>query len=491
MSKIFNKLRLILIVTVIFITLLFAILIYRQHITFQSDIEAMESYNLQNFSNQIRLTENSYETLAMSFYESFFIDNSEIFDLMTKASEANSKPLFNGLLMRIYHHLSQMDFSYIRLYDSKRQLISTFPGITNSEETYYTYSYTLGTSEKFLGYVEFGLSVNTIIDSLKDTTGMTLFPTFNSTLASITSFDQDQLPNGYWHYIFNENSFLSTSNQKNMASIFSNRTMSSIFDHIVFQNSHTIKARMGKDDTFCLHYFKDTTYYSISMSSIHTNINSIPGYYMLFSTDETMTTVLYNSQVNIRLMIGLYITLLFLVGFVYYVLSYLYHFSYQDSLTKIFNRHKFYDVIDRYVYDFHRYESHFAVILIDIDNFKSINDTFGHSTGDRILVEFAERLNNSIRTTDYIFRWGGEEFLILLSHCNEDSALQVSEKLRQAIETYDFKLNSNFPVTASFGIATYKDIHSVEAMIAHADQALYDSKNKGKNTSTLYTADSH
>jgi diguanylate cyclase (GGDEF)-like protein len=129
----------------------------------------------------------------------------------------------------------------------------------------------------------------------------------------------------------------------------------------------------------------------------------------------------------------------------------------------------------------------FSVILIDIDNFKEANDLLGHNTGDYILVEFAETLENSLRSTDFLFRWGGEEFLVLLSHCDSKTAYQVAEKLRHTISKHAFRLKSDISITASFGVASYSENSNIEQLINHADSALYQSKERGKNRTTLFS----
>lgn len=124
-----------------------------------------------------------------------------------------------------------------------------------------------------------------------------------------------------------------------------------------------------------------------------------------------------------------------------------------------------------------------AAVMIDIDNFKTINDTFGHDTGDIVIQRVGQLLKLNTRISDYVCRMGGDEFLILFTDCEEDvvkSRLEIISK--QVTETI---LLPNVPVTLSVGIATLDDATKVSEMITLADQALYESKNNGKNRATF------
>ena len=120
-----------------------------------------------------------------------------------------------------------------------------------------------------------------------------------------------------------------------------------------------------------------------------------------------------------------------------------------------------------------------AVIFIDIDHFKSVNDSHGHNIGDAVLQEFAGLLRNRVRSHDMVARWGGEEFVVLLSSLTKEEAVSVAENLRTQIEQLD---SPNLPhVTASFGVAHSQSGKSIEATIKAADEALYRAKSGGRN----------
>lgn len=153
--------------------------------------------------------------------------------------------------------------------------------------------------------------------------------------------------------------------------------------------------------------------------------------------------------------------------------------SVKDELTKIYNRRKI-DEIVKHEYDIaHNNDQVFSVIMLDLDRFKLVNDTYGHNVGDKVLVEIAEILRNNIRNGDTVGRWGGEEFIIICSGTNAKQALRLSERLRNAIENYEFSEIKH--ITCSFGVSTYNGEESIEKIINKADQGLYKAKENGRN----------
>ena len=121
----------------------------------------------------------------------------------------------------------------------------------------------------------------------------------------------------------------------------------------------------------------------------------------------------------------------------------------------------------------------FTIIFVDIDNFKLINDKYGHLLGDEILIEFAHTLENNIRANDIVGRWGGEEFIIILDRTTMEQSIIIAEKLRTFISEKIFKRIGH--LTASFGIADYRNKDTISSLIQRADYSLYKAKEEGKN----------
>ena len=154
--------------------------------------------------------------------------------------------------------------------------------------------------------------------------------------------------------------------------------------------------------------------------------------------------------------------------------------SHTDPLTQLFNRIQLDKELARNYELFLRYGTACGVIIIDIDHFKEINDTFGHQAGDEVLKQFAQLLHVSLRATDIAGRWGGEEFLIICPNTDMKDLLSVAKNLRNKIAQHDFT-HMTASITASFGVNifdTTKDLHTI---IKEADDALYDAKDSGRN----------
>ncbi|MEZ4693536.1 diguanylate cyclase [Arcobacter aquimarinus] len=152
-----------------------------------------------------------------------------------------------------------------------------------------------------------------------------------------------------------------------------------------------------------------------------------------------------------------------------------------DKLTGLFNRNKFDEIYTKELKRAKRYKNNLSMILFDIDDFKYVNDTFGHQIGDEVLKEISKLLSNTIRETDISVRWGGEEFLILLPQTDLFGAQAVAEKLRLNIKN-EVITQKQLNITASFGVTQMNDeIDDENLFVSRCDKLLYKAKNSGKN----------
>lgn len=153
-----------------------------------------------------------------------------------------------------------------------------------------------------------------------------------------------------------------------------------------------------------------------------------------------------------------------------------------DALSGLVNRRRMDEILAEEVRRFDRFKLPFSLILIDIDHFKKINDTWGHQKGDYVIKTFAELCRKFIRTIDTACRWGGEEFLVLLPGATLHDAKVVAERLRVGIYEYDFQLGGQKEkISASLGIAEFDKEGNLEDCIRRADKCLYLAKNQGRN----------
>ncbi len=153
-----------------------------------------------------------------------------------------------------------------------------------------------------------------------------------------------------------------------------------------------------------------------------------------------------------------------------------------DPLTEVFNRRYLFEIFKREIARAKRYNEPLSVIMMDIDHFKKINDTYGHMIGDKILKGIAKVIKERIRTSDIIARYGGEEFVIVLTNANLEIAQKIAEDLRQKVENIVFKIEEkSIKATISLGVAQLKEDDDVDTLLIRADENLYTAKNRGRN----------
>lgn len=151
-----------------------------------------------------------------------------------------------------------------------------------------------------------------------------------------------------------------------------------------------------------------------------------------------------------------------------------------DQLTKLYNRHSLTEMAPKYISDAKRHRFDLSMLVIDLDHFKQVNDKHGHATGDIVLSEVGRLLRTMCRKEDFAARFGGEEFVMLLSHCNTDSAIEKANTIRQKIESL---MPAGLKVTASIGVASTEQGHNMnfESLFECADKAVYLAKDNGRN----------
>lgn len=171
---------------------------------------------------------------------------------------------------------------------------------------------------------------------------------------------------------------------------------------------------------------------------------------------------------------------------------------YEDELTKLLNRRGFFKLAEPVFKEIKFIKSNpnrrknfkitnLSIILLDIDNFKKINDTYGHLIGDKALVLVANIIKNRLREIDLVGRYGGEEIIILLLGANKHSAYNIAEEIREKIASSSLTISKSkkLNITASFGIAELKKEKTLEELTKKADKAMYRAKKSGKNRTVI------
>jgi len=165
--------------------------------------------------------------------------------------------------------------------------------------------------------------------------------------------------------------------------------------------------------------------------------------------------------------------------------------AFTDSVTGLANRNLFTDRLDQLILSCERYHTEFALLFIDLDKFKSVNDSHGHLVGDKLLAMAGERISTAFRESDVVARFGGDEFLVIVKNTSDVENIDgIAEKLLEKISKSYYVNNLELVITASIGITTCPlDGRSSSQLIQHADKAMYDAKMAGKNRFSIYHAE--
>lgn len=161
-------------------------------------------------------------------------------------------------------------------------------------------------------------------------------------------------------------------------------------------------------------------------------------------------------------------------------------YAIRDTLTDLFNRRHLIEIADGELARARRDGTPLSLVIVDIDNFKQINDKLGHDVGDRVLIHVGELFEGCCRASDTVARWGGEEFLFLLPNTEKEAALEFARRVRVAVASHPLERGMQLPVacTVSLGVASLAPHETLEDAIVRADRALYESKMAGRNTVT-------
>lgn len=163
-----------------------------------------------------------------------------------------------------------------------------------------------------------------------------------------------------------------------------------------------------------------------------------------------------------------------------------------DGLTKLYNSRSFYSQLELEVDRYNRYGHPLSLLLLDIDHFKDYNDSYGHLEGDKVLVRFSQLIKDCLRTNDSAYRYGGEEFTVILPETGAAKAKNVAQRIRASLEAETFtpKSGQNVTITISIGVTEYYAKEELSSFIQRADKAMYRSKQNGRNRVSFLLAES-
>ena len=198
----------------------------------------------------------------------------------------------------------------------------------------------------------------------------------------------------------------------------------------------------------------------------------------IYKADDFILTPINVEELNYRIELGLKKVK---------IINELKRMSLIDYLTGVYNRRAITDLLKKEIERSKRENKTFAVSMLDFDNFKRVNDTYGHDAGDEVLKKTIELVRNKIRYYDFVGRLGGEEFLVIFSNISKENALKAGERIRSAIENNIVHVNGkDIRITVSQGLSIFNKSKDVDQLIKEADIALYKAKEEGKNRIKFY-----
>ncbi len=205
--------------------------------------------------------------------------------------------------------------------------------------------------------------------------------------------------------------------------------------------------------------------------------------------DEFRAALIFSTVIPFFISIGVSIPVFKMIEELHHAEREMRYHATHDTLTNLMNRRTVLEHIDYFWRVARREQHNFAIVLADIDDFKNINDTYGHAMGDAVLAALGTLFKSNLRASDLVGRYGGEEFVFFLPHASLDSAKDFTERLHRVVREKKIQLSGNtIAVTLSVGIADYRPniTQSVDDLLSAADSAMYVAKSRGKNRTVAF-----
>lgn len=238
---------------------------------------------------------------------------------------------------------------------------------------------------------------------------------------------------------------------------------------------------LKQEKTFLINIESDNKDYFIVFLEIENIIGEHNGYLVFYGENKIVDELRNNIIIKTIFLAILWLVLIISVFVHYSSRIKINKYIFFDKLTGAYGQNKFDEFIKKELERSKRYGTNLSIVGFDIDRFKHVNDTYGHGIGDAVLKEAATLVINNIRVNDYLFRIGGDEFLVLLPNTGLEEAIVVAEKFRKTVEKTEFSVEKIKNITFSIGVVQYKPGESINEFVARADTMMYTAKRTGKN----------
>jgi len=473
---------------------------------YKNQREEVKASYISAISNEYAITVGVYADMADSIYH-LYLDDPAIKRLFAKGVRSHDPAEKDHYRKRLHHELSDVydrlityDFrqlhfhekdntSYLRMHRPDRYGddltgIRSSVAYANREKRYirgfeegriyngYRFVYPVFLDGEHVGSVEISVSMNTVIRQFAERFNKEAQFIILESEVMKKVFESEQV--NYTVWCVDDNYLLDRAVSEKC--ILKDR----IREKDVLKIKNTLSAHKNAGTPFCTEIEVDSGPSVLTFMPIR-NINGENVAYIFEIADSKRLMDLdENFYFVFAALIALFVLLI--VFTVYYRLSQtkIEKLAIFDALTGVYTRGVLMRMIETEYERYRRYEKPFSLVMLDIDHFKTVNDTYGHKTGDAVLSGIAATMEKNIRKTDFIGRYGGEEFIVVLPETTKEGAVTVAENLRQAIAANDFP--SIGTVTVSCGVVEMHDeAQSVEALIDESDKKLYTAKRNGRN----------
>lgn len=456
------------------------------------DKKNKESFYIQSKINQLgselKIETDKFDNIANIFF-SINIENNPILEILKNPDFSKRFILYNSLY-NDYKILRKYGFErvmfvlpdgtvFLRLHNFNKccdklsdiiEIINTKENITVVDRKFLdslVYYFPIYYNKRFIGSIYINVPLYKVTQDLSETFNKTYIFLVKKEFINLkesNSFVESDVSDDY----FIEGKILKNIKNSDIITIFNKEAKEEIQNKILSKESFVVfKEIYGK--------VIGATFYSINNKFENRHI----GYIISYEEDNAFPVfekTFFISEVS------LFALLTIINLFIFYILKAKKEAEKRavtDRLTGLFNRTILDNLVNIEYERAKRSGKPISIILFDIDHFKRINDTYGHDKGDYVLKTIADIVKRTLRKSDYIIRWGGEEFLVILPETDLKGAILVAEKIRQNVEYFDFKDIGK--VTVSLGVAQIKTNENIDNAIKRADEALYLAKNRGRN----------
>jgi len=501
-KKKITRIRAIAIIIISIITFLLMLIVNQVRTNYQQNLLSLENDLVKNYEEQYNTAIYCYRELSHLYFDRIQT-NDRVLEIMLEANsatEAKRNELRNELIelsdydyqkaiedsFRQYHFVLKDNTSFLRMHrkekfgDDLSQFRYTVKYVNDNKKPIegfeegrifngYRFEYPLFFNNEYVGCVEISLSYSSISKLMKE-----LYDTNCSFIIKKSVVErkvlEDEITLHYSPVSFSNDYFID------------NDTKDSIDYNLqeILINQSDVSTLLLENKTFHTHVVLDRVDYCNGFISIK-NVEGFYVGYLIFSNNCNYIFSLEISYIFQLVLLGfLWVVWLILVILVALNRIQIERVTNQDKLTNAYNRNLLYQSINEEILKYNKQGKIFSIILFDIDDFKLLNDTYGHIKGDLILKTISEIVVNKLSIDGYLFRYGGDEFLIVLPSVDKEIATAIANKIKDIVNNHKFDKIDKF-VTLSMGVISFSGDYDAESLILQADRLLYHAKKSGKN----------